>query len=245
MDSLRTVAIVQARMGSTRLPGKVLLDVGGESMLARVVRRVRRAASLDDLVVATTAAPADAAVVDECRRLGVASFLGDEHDVLDRFYRAAQAHSAGAVVRITADCPLIDPGLIDRVVDDFRVWAPDYASNVLERTYPRGLDAEVISFPALERAWHEASEPYQRAHVTPYFYVHPDLFRLLSVTASPADYSAHRWTVDTADDLSFVREVVRRLAEPFSWTDVLDLLAREPALADINRAVRQKALHEG
>lgn len=244
------VAIIQARMGSTRLPGKVLLDLGGHSMLARVVRRVRRSRCVDRTVVAATESAADEPLVSECDRLGVELVRGSELDVLDRFYRAACRFGAGAVVRITSDCPLIDPGVIDRVVRAYLDWRPDYASNVYRRTYPRGLDTEVVSRDALGRAWREASEPYQRVHVTPYLYQHPEYFRLLSVTAGPeaaGDAGHMRWTVDTAEDLALIREVYRRFGneDTFAWTDLLDLFARDPSLAELNRAVRQKALHEG
>jgi spore coat polysaccharide biosynthesis protein SpsF len=257
---MRVVAIVQARMSSTRLPGKVLLDIGGETMLARVVRRVRRAALVQRTIVAATQGVADEPIVQECERLRVEVFRGAEEDVLDRFYQAACAYGAGAVVRITSDCPLIDPGVIDQVVRAFQEAAPDYASNVIRRTWPRGLDTEVLAFHALERAWREATKPYERIHVTPYLYQHPGRFRLLSVTRwdlTPAgdacvaptagDASRDRWTVDTVEDLSFVREVYRRLGndDSFRWTDVLDLLEQDPALSELNRSVQQKALHEG
>lgn len=253
---MRTVAIVQARMGSSRLPGKVLLDVGGITMLARVVRRTQRADLVDEVVVATTAEQADDAVAGEGRNLGVAVFRGSEHDVLDRYYKAAQFFGAQVVVRITSDCPLIDPEIIDRVVGAFRDAQPDYASNVLKRSYPRGLDTEVMSVSALERAWREAAEPYQRVHVTPYFYQNPELFRLVSVTHDE-DWSRLRWTVDTVDDLAFVREVYRRLLAQrptttnevnntgAGWMEILSLLAQDPALAEMNLFVRQKQVDEG
>jgi spore coat polysaccharide biosynthesis protein SpsF len=233
-------------MGSTRLPGKVLQDIGGATMLARVVRRAQRATSLSQVVVAATTSPADEAIVAECAHLGVPMFRGDEQDVLDRYYRAAQAYQAQVVVRITSDCPLIDPGVVDKVVAAFLDARPDYASNCLERTYPRGLDTEVMTLAALERAWLQAGEPYQRAHVTPYLHQNPGLFKLLSVT-DDRDHSHYRWTVDTPEDLAFVREVYARLgnADSIAWADVLALLEREPALTELNRAIQQKALHEG
>jgi len=153
---MNVVAIIQARMGSTRLPGKVLLDLAGRTMLARVVRRVGRAALIDEVMVATADAPDDDAIVEECRRLRVPCFRGSEHDVLDRFHRAAIAHRADVVVRITADCPLIDPEVTDRVIRAFFDERPDYASNTLRRTYPRGLDTEVMTAAALVRASREA-----------------------------------------------------------------------------------------
>ncbi len=155
-------------MGSTRLPGKVLKDLEGETALARVLARVRRAAMIGEVLVATSDAPGDDVIVVECKRLDTMVFRGDESDVLDRYYRAAQFSKAEIVVRITADCPLIDPQITDKTVNEFLKERPDYASNALIRTYPRGLDTEVFSLQTLECAWRKSSEPYQRAHVTPY-----------------------------------------------------------------------------
>lgn len=250
--STRVVAIIQARMGSTRLPGKVLLDLSGRTMLGWVVRRARLAGLVDEVVVATTTAPGDEPIVDECRQLAVAWFRGSEHDVVERYHRAAEAYRADVVVRITADCPLIDPEVTDRVIRAFLQHRPDYASNTLRRTYPRGLDTEVFTAAALGRACHEATEPYQRTHVTPYIYQHPECFRLLAVTLPPLeeDLSGHRWTVDSWADLHFVRAVYGRICanagdDVFSWRDVCRLLADEPSLLTLNRHVRQKQLVEG
>jgi spore coat polysaccharide biosynthesis protein SpsF len=247
---MKIVAMIQARTGSTRLPGKVLKEIEGKTMLARVVERVRRARQINEFLVATTDHAADDAILAECKRLAVKVSRGDQDDVLDRYYRAAQLAKAEVVVRITSDCPLIDPEVIDKTVAAFLEAKPDYASNALDRTYPRGLDTEVMSFTALSRAWQEARKPYEREHVTPYIYEHPDKFKLLSVTGA-ADFSSHRWTVDTAEDLEFVRTIYARFkANPefagceFSGRDVLDLLELEPELAEINRSVMQKALHE-
>jgi len=243
---MNVVAIIQARMGSSRLPGKVLAEVGGWTMLARAVGRVRQATLVDKVVVATTTAADDDRIVEECNRLAVACFRGQQEDVLDRFHRAAGACGAEAVVRITADCPLIDPELIDQVVRAFVDRQPDFAANTLRRTYPRGLDTEVMTAAALARAWREAQKPYQRTHVTPFIYEHPEHFRLLAVTGRE-DLSGGRWTVDSPEDLDFVRAVYRRLGDEgaFSWRDVCRLLADEPSLAELNRAVRQKSLVEG
>jgi spore coat polysaccharide biosynthesis protein SpsF len=149
------------------------------------------------------------------------------------------------VVRITADCPLIDPEITGKTVAAFLESRPDYASNVVTRTYPRGLDTEVVSFNTLSRAWQEARKPFEREHVTPYIYEHPDKFKILSVTGE-TDLSSHRWTVDTPEDLEFVRAIYSRFGDaPFHLQHVLGLLEREPALMEINRSVEQKALHEG
>jgi spore coat polysaccharide biosynthesis protein SpsF len=242
---MRIVAVIQARMDSTRLPGKVLKDIEGETMLARVVHRSQRVAGLDAVLVATTELPADLAVVSECKRLGVPSYRGSAEDVLDRYYHAALAERAEAVVRITADCPLLDSAVGAQVVAAFSQEKPDYASNTVRRTYPRGLDTEIMTAAALACAWREATIAYQRAHVTPYIYQNPWKFQLRSVTAH-ADHGGHRWTVDTAEDLDFARAVYARLggANDFGWRDVLDLLEREPELRELNCHIRQKALEE-
>ncbi len=241
----KVVAIIQARMGSSRLPGKVLADIHGQPMLWYVVERTRSAKSVDDVVVATTTEPADEAIVNFCREHGVDYFRGSENDVLDRYYQAARQHEAEAVVRITSDCPLIDPEIVDKTVRAFLEVLPDYASNTAIRTYPRGLDTEVVAFGALESAWRDSKKPYQRSHVTPYIYENPDRFRILKVTGEK-DYSSHRWTVDTAEDLEFVRAVYSRgESRGHRLDDVLRLIEREPHLAEINRAVAQKSLQEG
>jgi spore coat polysaccharide biosynthesis protein SpsF len=243
---MRVIAIVQARMGSTRLPGKVLKQLGGRSVLSWVIERVSQFSRIDSLLIATTVEPADDAVAKEAERCSAEVFRGNENDVLDRYYRGACHAGADVIVRITSDCPLIDPEVSDYTIQKFLDERPDYASNALERTYPRGLDTEVLTFSALERAWREASEPYQRAHVTPYLYQNPDKFRLLSVKGEE-DFSGYRWTLDTPEDADFLQEVYTRLggSVDFSWRDVLGLLQREPALAEKNEHIRQKALREG
>jgi spore coat polysaccharide biosynthesis protein SpsF len=243
---MKIAAIIQARMSSTRLPGKVLMDLGGETVLARVVRRLRRATLIDGIVVATTNSAADNSVVRECRHLSVRVFRGEEHDVLDRYYHAAQCIPAEGIVRITSDCPLIDPEITDNTIRSFLERRPDYASNALQRTYPRGLDTEVMTREALARAWREARLSYQRAHVTPYIYENPDRFYILPVKGE-VDHSGHRWTLDTAEDLAFIRAVYNQVDndDSISWRDVLALMKRKPGLMELNRDVMQKALHEG
>lgn len=240
---MKVVAIVQARMGSTRLPGKVLKYLAGETMLARVVARLRRANRIDEVLVATTDLATDDAIVDECRKLQAKIWRGAQDDVLDRYFRAAEFARAEIVVRITSDCPLIDPEVTDKTISCFLDELPDYAANTIVRTYPRGLDTEVMSFSALSRAWQKAQKPYEREHVTPYLLEHPSEFRLRSVVGDQ-DYSAHRWTVDTPEDFLFAQAVYDRLSSKgvFSWRDVLDLLDREPELAEFNRHVVQKLI---
>ncbi|MGA8493606.1 MAG: glycosyltransferase family protein [Terriglobales bacterium] len=241
---MKITAIIQARMGSTRLPGKVLMDLGGETVLARVVSRVRRATLVNEIVVATTDSVADDAIIRECRRLDVASFRGSENDVLDRYYQAARLCAAHTLVRITSDCPLIDAQLVDETIRLFQQQRGDYASDTCPRTYPRGLDVEVFTMTALEQAWCDAREPYQREHVTPYFYEHPELFRLVSQRGR-IDYSQYRWTLDTAEDLELLRAIYARFGnkDDFSWSEALQVLEREPELAELNSHVNQKALH--
>ncbi len=245
---MRTVAIIQARMGSTRLPGKVLMDISGKSMLKWVVTRARLARMLDEVTVATSVQPADDAVVAAAEALGAPFFRGSENDVLDRYADAAAAAGAEAVVRLTADCPLIDPGIIDLVVETFLDGQPsvDYASNTLERTFPRGLDVEAFSRRALEHARLEAVEPYERTHVTPYVCRHPERFVLRAIRTDH-DYSDHRWTVDTPEDLAVIRGIVHALGgrDDFGWHAAIVAVTEHPDLEDPNRQILQKRIEEG
>jgi len=240
---MKVVAIIQARLGSTRLPGKVLMDMGGRTVLARVVGRLRHTTRVDEIVVATTDSVADDAIVRECHQLEVSCFRGSEKDVLDRYYRAARAFAAGAVVRITSDCPVIDPQIVDETIRIFQQQRGDYASNVFPRTYPRGLDIEVFTVAALEQAWRNAHEAYEREHVTPYFYRHPELFRLVSQRGQ-IDHSHYRWTLDTAEDLELLRKIYGCFddRDDFSWYEAVQLMQREPELAEVNSRVVQNAL---
>ena len=242
----RTVAIIQARLGSTRLPRKVLLPLLGEPMLTRVVRRTSRARRLDDVVVATTTQPADQAIVELAEREGWPVVRGSPDDLLDRYMVAARAHDAEVVVRITSDCPLIDPDVIGLTIDAFTAADVDYASNSLEpRTYPRGLDVEVMTRGALERAWREDSDPAWREHATPFIYRNPEKFRLLRV-ASEDDQSAHRWSVDTPEDFELVRRIYEALGrDDFGWRDALAVVDAHPDWLDLNRNVVQKVVPRG
>jgi spore coat polysaccharide biosynthesis protein SpsF len=242
---LKITAIIQARMGSTRLPGKVLMDFGGQSALSRVVRRLRRARLLQQIVVATSVAAADDAIAAECARLRVPCFRGSEEDVLDRYYQSARAWPSDAVVRITADCPLIDPEVVDQTIKAFLENYADYASNSIPETYPLGISAEVFTDDALEQAWRETRKDYEREHVTPFFYEHPDRFRIWSISA-PENYSKYRLTLDTADDLQLIRAVYASFdnRDMMSWQEVVGLLERHPELAALNSHVVQKSVHE-
>ncbi len=232
------VAIIQARMGSSRLPGKSLANIENHPMLWHVIDRVKRARLIDRVVVATSTAPADDAIEALCQELGVPCHRGSESDVLDRFYAAATKEKAAQVVRITADCPLIDPEIVDRVVRRFQRGDVDYVSNAMVRSYPDGLDTEVFSFSVLERAWREAHKTAEREHVTPY--LRSGQFRTANVENQTARvHQHHRWTVDEPADLEFVRAVYQALRENpiFGMEDILHLLDANPGLEKMNSEI--------
>lgn len=202
-------AIVQARLGSSRLPGKVLMDLAGDTMLARVVQRLRAARLVDEVVIATTDDAKDDPVVDEAERLGARWYRGSEHDVLARYLGAARECGADVVVRITSDCPLIDPEVVDRVIGAL-TRSRDYASNTHVRSYPRGLDVEALHASTLERIARLATSQAAHEHVTSFVMERPSLFSIRHVVASTDD-SDLRWTVDTPEDLELVRALYDRL----------------------------------
>lgn len=224
-------------MASTRLPGKVLADLAGRPLLYHVVNRTSLARTLNSVVVATTVESQDDPIEEFCDSQGVLCFRGSENDVLDRYYQAAKYWNARVVVRITADCPLLDPAVIDEVVAIFNRGPADYVTNTIECTYPDGLDTEVFNRQALARAWREARLKSEREHVTPYIRNHPELFRLGNVSHSE-DLSALRWTVDEPNDLAFVREIYDQLGTSmFGMEEVLKLLREHPGLSEVNRGI--------
>ncbi len=233
------VAIVQARMTSSRLPGKVMADVGGRPLIGWVLHRVRKARLVSDVWLACTVDVADDPLAAYAEREGFSVFRGSEADVLSRFVGVARATGAEAIVRISGDCPLIDPGVIDDAVAQFQRDGADYTSNGLKRSYPDGLDVEVFTRDALDRADREATDPFLRGHVTPYIHGRlkdrlpaGDFTRTHLVTDT--DFTHLRWTVDEPEDLEFMRRVVPMLPEDFRWIDVVAALTREPALSRIN-----------
>jgi spore coat polysaccharide biosynthesis protein SpsF len=235
------VGILQARMSSTRLPGKVLLPLVGRPILERQIQRLQRTRNLDQLIVATTVDPSDDAIAALCADLGVASFRGSRDDVLDRYYHAALRGHPSHVVRLTADCPLADPDLIDQAVDFALSGGFDYASNTLRPTWPDGLDVEVMTFAALETAWHNAVSPVDREHVTQFIIKHPERFSHGSLE-NDVDLSAMRWTVDEPRDYDFVSRVYELLypANPaFTARDVLVLLQEHPEIMELNRGIER------
>jgi glutamate-1-semialdehyde aminotransferase/spore coat polysaccharide biosynthesis protein SpsF (cytidylyltransferase family) len=229
---LETLAVIQARMGSKRLPGKVLLDIEGRPMLGWVIDRARRSQFIDEVVVATSNEASDDPIASFCAKENIVCFRGSESDVLDRFYQTARAFAPENVVRLTADCPFIDPEVIDQILSTYKKTGVDYATNIERYTYPEGLDTEVFSFAALELAWKEADTPAEREHVTPYIRK-SGKFSTKNVE-NRDDLSAHNhhWSVDSLEDLEFVRQVCRQLGgrSDFSFQDVLALLSERPKL---------------
>ncbi|MBI3173084.1 MAG: glycosyltransferase family protein [Chloroflexi bacterium] len=262
--SPRIVAIIQGRMSSSRLPGKILADIGGQPMLTRVFVRTSRAATVTETVFATTTDPGDDPVAEYCDFSGIPFTRGSLYDVLDRYYQAAKETKADIIVRITADCPVMDPALIDDVVHTILDGEYDFVCNRLpppwHRTYPIGLDVEACTFKVLEQAWKEATEPQHREHAMPYFYEGVELTRqsrTLETGTSPrgfniaqlhhtTDFGDYRWTVDTPEDLEFMRQVYARFdgRDDFTWKEVLDLVHDEPELMKINAGVQHKTLKD-
>lgn len=242
---MKRVAIIQARTGSTRLPRKVLMDLGGMPMLQHVVRRVRLARSIDEVVVATTTSSDDDDVAALGAGLDVRVFRGSEEDVLSRYRGAAAAAAAEVVVRVTADCPLLDPGVIDRVVDQLCASpdAADYASNVVERTFPRGLDVEALFVDTLERVDRRARSASAREHVTYYILREQAALFTIHSIADATDNSDLRWTVDEPADLELVRLIYRELdlaTTALAYGEVIAWARRHPAAAVLNAHVTQK-----
>ncbi len=268
----RTIAIIQARMSSTRLPGKVLREIAGEPMLAHVIERAKHAKLVDEVVLATTTDPSDDPVAEFCAERGYNFTRGSLNDVLDRYYQAAKEYDADVIVRLTADCPVLDPEVVDQTIKpliESRNWKAqeiDFVANRLPppmgRSFPIGLDTEVCIFAALENAWQNATEKHQREHVMPYLYENTNLqpstfkpsnlqtgtsprgFKIALVNHVP-DYGSLRWTVDTPEDLEFIQQVFARFDhDDFGWQDILSLLEKEPELAKINADVHHKTLLE-
>lgn len=246
---MRIIAIIQARMSSTRLPGKVLKEAAGRALLDRMVERVRRSKLVDATWVATTRDSSDDDLVAFCVEHNIPVYRGDLQDVLDRYYQLARREKADVIVRLTGDCPLVDPILIDEVIEAFQRENVDFACNRLpppfSRTYPIGLDIEVCSFSALEKTWHEAKEKHEREHVLPYLYETPGRFKTYQLNYKD-DLGAQRWTVDTPEDLELIRAIYERFngRNDFTWLDVLDLFKREPELMKINADIHHKSMFD-
>lgn len=233
-------AIIQARMGSSRFPGKVLREAVGKPLLQLMLERVQSSKSIKGIIIATTLEERDDPIVALASRLNVAVFRGSEKDILDRYYKAAKQFKAKVIVRLSSDCPLIDPQITDRVVQYYLDNQDrfDFVSNMHPPTFPDGLDVEVMPFPILELAWREAKKPYEREHATPYIWDNPEIFRIGNVENETELHLKERWTVDYEEDYLFVKQIYENLygsGRIFYIKDVLELLDRKPKIRQINQ----------
>lgn len=240
----KIVAIIQARVGSTRLPGKVLINLKGKTILNHVVDRVKKSKYLDEIIVATTDLEKDNNIIRECEHIGCNYFRGSEEDVLSRYYYAAKKSNADIVVRITSDCPLIDPNVIDDIIDYYLknnyVLVTNAGSENVNRTYPRGLDTEVFSFDTLEKAFFNAKEFYQKEHVTPYIYENE---KNIYYFKNKINYSKYRLTLDTKEDLELIEKIYNKFYCKdcdFYLDDIVDFMQKNPNLYNINSHIEQK-----
>ncbi len=234
-----TIAFIQARMGSIRLPNKVMKLVNGKPLIEYLLLRVAKAKLIDKVVVATSINSNNNPLVSFVNSLGFESYRGSEHDVLSRFYEAAKFHNASTLLRITADCPLVDPDLIDSLIEEYFNSGSDYATNTLPPTYPDGLDVEVFSFQSLERAYQEAVAPNEREHVTPYIR-YSGKFKIHN-TVNRIDYSDRRWTVDEVDDFEVVSNIFQYFHPDiyFDWNKIIEVENFQPDLFQKNKHIRR------
>lgn len=242
---MRIVAIIQARMGSTRLPGKILKKVNNRALLSYQIERLEQSQYIDEIVIATTIKKQDDLIVDFCKGNSISYFRGSETDVLARYYEAATFFKADAIVRITSDCPIIDVQIVDKTIQHFIESDKfEYVSNTVERTYPRGLDTEIFSYVALEKAYKEAVLERDREHVTAYFYTKPDVFSI-GYIKNDMDFSDYRWTVDTEEDFELIEKIIQALYDEnplFSLIDTINVMKENPTWFDINAHIEQKKL---
>jgi spore coat polysaccharide biosynthesis protein SpsF len=241
---MRKIIIVQARMTSTRLPGKVMKIVCGKPLLEHLINRLRKVKYADQIVIATTVNDTDNIIVDLCKKLGTLYYRGSEEDVLGRYYEAAVEYGGEVIIRITSDCPVIDPEVVEYLINCFtnNIEKYDYVSNTLERSYPKGMDAEIVSFKAIKEAHFNAYDPFDREHVTPFIKKRPQQFRLYNILYK-TDMSRCRWTVDTPEDLELISKIFESLCYQnpfFSLNDIFSLMDCNPEWASINAHVEQK-----
>ena len=236
---MNTVAIIQARISSTRLPGKVLKIIERKTVLEHVINRVRAAKNIDDMVVATTVKKEDLEIVKLCASLGISVFCGSEDDVLDRYYQTARLFKAGHIVRITSDCPLIDPQIIDEVIELYFQKKADYASNTMPETFPDGLDTEVFSYKTLKKAWKNAKLSSEREHVTPYIRKYPNIFKIVNLKCE-YNLNDKRWTLDEPEDFKFIKIIYKNLYHKnalFGMKAILNFLKKYPKIEEINKNI--------
>ena len=243
---MRIVGFIEARVRSSRLPGKVLKPILGKPLLELMVERLKRARTLDGIVIATTDHTLDDPIEALAQRLGVGVFRGSEEDVLARVLGAAIGSEADVIVETTGDCPLHDPAIIDKVVSDFRIGGADFVSNVLDYSTPRGTDVRVFTTQALDEINRTSDDPGDHEHVSIHFWEHPEKYRLRNVaTDLPPHVAEYRLTVDTAEDFELVRRVYEDLypSNPeFSLADIIQLFERHPELPLINQCIQQKSV---
>lgn len=239
---MNVVVIVQARIGSTRLPGKVLKKIRDKTILDYVIDRLKFCKNIDDIILATTTDKKDDVLEKYAINKEINYFRGSEEDVLSRYYEAAKKYHADTVVRITSDCPLIDPEIVDEIIKKHIGNEADYTSNTIKRTYPRGLDTEVFNFNILEEAYKHANEKYHREHVTPYIREHPERFKLQNIEAhGKIKRPDIRITVDTKEDFELMKKIILHFDDlSFKTESVIDFLDRDPELMEINKNVKQK-----
>ena len=252
---MKYLVMIQARCGSLRLPNKVLKDLCGKPQLQRVIERAQRSRYVDEVMVVTSVEKSNLPIIKLCSSLGIRVGVGAEHDVLDRYYQTAKLLEPKYIIRITADCPCIDPGIMDAMILQVeKNPGLDYCSNMLVEDMADGLDVEIIKFHALEQAWREARHSFEREHVTQYIIRRPELFRLMDYTSPIGYFGKHRWTVDEPEDFLFVEKIYHHFLEEkkkedFNYQDILEFLEQNPKLKEINRQFQrneglQKSMEE-
>ncbi|MEW6556104.1 MAG: glycosyltransferase family protein [Elusimicrobiota bacterium] len=238
----KIAAICQARMGSTRLPGKTMMELAdGKSLLWHVLNRVKYSKYIDNIIIATSNDPQDRVIVEFAQNENYLVYIGNQYDVLDRYYQSAKKFNSEVIVRITPDDPFKDPEIIDKGIEIFFTEDADFVANYLKPTYPEGIDIEVFSFEVLKIAWQEAKKKYEREHVSPFIYHNKGRFKVIDFH-NDTDYSSMRWTIDYKQDFVFAQEVYKRLYKPgkiFLMNDIINLLKREPELTKINSGIER------
>ena len=243
---MKIVAIVQARMGSTRFPGKVLKKIKNKPLIDYVIGRLKLSRSIDQIIIATSIKSQDDLIVNYAKEKGIKFFRGSEEDVLSRYYNAAKENNADVIVRITSDCPLIDPDIIDDLIANHIKNKADYTANIIKRTYPRGFDVEVFSIKSLIKSFDEADKKYYREHVTPYIREHPEKFKLYNIEAgNKLRRPEIRITVDTIEDFNLIGKIYENFDNiDFRAEEIIDFLDKNPQLLKINKHVKQKGVLE-
>mgnify|MGYP003293156323 CR=1 FL=1 len=241
---MKNVVIMQARVNSSRLKAKVLREIKGKTILEHDIERIRQAKNIDGIIIATTTNEVDDAIVEVAEKCGVKHFRGSEEDVLERYYLAAKEFDVQHIIRITSDCPLIDPFIIDDIIEKYEKISPDIIANVpneiKDMTYPRGLDLEIFSFEWLEKAYNEATKPFDREHVTTYIYDHA---KNVYYDKYHKDYSKYRWTLDTDEDWQVINKIYENFyngKHDFYFLDIVDYMEKHPEIVQINEGIKQK-----